>query len=143
MPTWSFKEPLVSSHSLCPVVFLEVKYGPEPQSGVGGDHLELGDHLLQDLTRIEGKRLLSETDLLVAFQGKTAHGQRRTWSESPGGCCVIENYVAGTLVIEVFTARDQERIWRGVGSVDLPNEKNLEYLRTKREKLGHILDLMG
>ena len=24
-----------------------------------------------------------------------------------------------------------------------PNEKNLEYLRTKREKLGHILNLMG
>ncbi len=25
----------------------------------------------------------------------------------------------------------------------LPNEKNLEYLRTKREKLGHLLNLMG
>ena len=24
-----------------------------------------------------------------------------------------------------------------------PNEKNLEYLRTKREKLGHVLNLMG
>ena len=24
-----------------------------------------------------------------------------------------------------------------------PNEKNMDYLRTKREKLGHILNLMG
>ena len=24
-----------------------------------------------------------------------------------------------------------------------PNEKNLEYLRTKKEKLGHVLNLMG
>ena len=24
-----------------------------------------------------------------------------------------------------------------------PNDKNLEYLRTKREKLGHILNLMS
>ena len=24
-----------------------------------------------------------------------------------------------------------------------PNEKNLEYLRTKKEKLGHVLDLMS
>ena len=65
MPTWSFKEPLVSSHFLCPVVFLKVKDSPEPQSSVGGDNLELGDHLLQDLSRVEGKWLLSETDLLV------------------------------------------------------------------------------
>ena len=25
----------------------------------------------------------------------------------------------------------------------LPNDKNMDYLRTKREKLGHILNLMG
>ena len=64
--TWSLKEPLISSNSLCSVVLLEVQHGPQPQRGVGGDHLELGDHLFQYLTRIEGEWLLSETYLLVS-----------------------------------------------------------------------------
>jgi hypothetical protein len=67
-----------------------------------------------------------DTDLLVVFQGSTRAAERRTFAESPGGCCVIEDYVAGTLMIDVFDARSGERIWRGVGEVDLPNEKHLE-----------------
>ena len=78
MPTWSFKEPLISSHSLCPIIFLEVQDGPQPQSGVGGDHLELGDHLLQNLSRVEGKRLLGETDLLVGMAKLNLKTNKRT-----------------------------------------------------------------
>ena len=46
---------------------LSVQHGPEAQCGVGMHNLELGDHLLEHLSREEREGILGQTDLLVGM----------------------------------------------------------------------------
>lgn len=72
---------------------------------------------------------LEDADLLVVFRGSGHRSERTIWAESPGGCCQIQNYIAGTLRIDIFDARGSQRVWSGVGRVDLSiktTEKELE-----------------
>jgi 3,4-dihydroxy 2-butanone 4-phosphate synthase/GTP cyclohydrolase II len=52
---------------------------------------------------------------------------------------IITNNPAKRVAIEGYGLRIVERVPLEVA----PNEKNLEYLRTKKEKLGHVLHLMS
>ncbi len=66
-----------------------------------------------------------EADLIVLFQGQAVRQQRATHGDFFGGCCVIREYVAGTVEIDIHSRNDGKRIWRGVAQVDLPTAKNL------------------
>ena len=63
---------------------------------------------------------LGKSELLVVIQAKTHTSQRHVFADSPGGgCCVLQDYVSGTLQIELFDPSSGNRLWRGVGQIDL------------------------
>lgn len=79
------------------------------------------------------------SDLLVVVQEKALPAQRQIFAESPGGCCQIQNYVANTLVLEVFDARRGVGIWRGTGEVDLQSVSEQDLESTARRTVAAIL----
>ena len=69
---------------------------------------------------------LGTSELRVVVQTRARTAQRAVFGESPGGCCVVRDYVEGTLEIDVFAAQGGTRIWRGVGQVDLDSTADRE-----------------
>jgi len=60
-----------------------------------------------------------QSDVLVVMQTKDLPREREVLATPPAGCCVVQRYVEGTLVIEIFDARSSQMIWHGEGEVDL------------------------
>jgi len=76
---------------------------------------------------------LGQGELIVILQTSERTAERRVFADTPAGCCVTERYVTGTLAIEIFDARSQEGIWRGVAEVDLEDssEEEIRALATR------------
>lgn len=75
--TWSFKQPLIPGNPPGASFLHEVQDSTEPKCRVSRDHFQLGHHLLQDLSRVEGERILGQTDLLVGMTQLDLQGRRR------------------------------------------------------------------
>lgn len=79
------------------------------------------------------------SDLLVVIQGRTQTRERRVFAESPGGCCAVDEYLAGTLVIQIFDAGSSQRLWRGVGEVDIRSEDEKDVRHAASDAAAAIL----
>ena len=99
-------------------------YALVPPPEVRDDVRERVEGAITEQLDARGYRLapLGESDLLVLIQGRTQTSTRQVFAESPGGCCRVESYTAGTLLIEFFDGRSGKPLWRGVGEVDLHND---------------------
>lgn len=65
--TWSLKQPLIPSNPFGATFLHRVQYSTKPQCCVSWHHLQLSDHLLQNLPWVEGEGVLGKTDLLVCM----------------------------------------------------------------------------
>lgn len=76
---------------------------------------------------------VGENDLLVLVQGRAVPGRRQVFAETPGGCCETQEYIEGTMVVELFDTASGQRVWRGVAQIDIdaPTEKAVESAVTR------------
>ena len=62
----------------------------------------------------------SEADMLVAYRGVGIEkSRRRTQVDAESQYTVEEEYIEGTLEIDMFDPADRQVIWRGVGQIDI------------------------
>ena len=64
--------------------------------------------------------------MVVAFRGRRESRARLVNAGDPdANFYEVRNYIGGTLQIDVFEAGNDEAVWRGVGRVDIYDEREL------------------
>jgi hypothetical protein len=82
---------------------------------------------------------LDEADMVVAFHSSGESRARSELAPDPDtNYYVVRNYIEGTLTIDVFERGGHEPVWRGVGKMDIKNER--EAPRVAAEAVRAILD---
>lgn len=75
---------------------------------------------------------LDSADMVVAFRGSGKSRERLEDAGDPDAdFYVVQDYIEGTLVIEVFAHGGETPLWHGTGEVDVSTEANLEKAAAK------------
>jgi hypothetical protein len=82
---------------------------------------------------------VGRNDLLVLARGRAVPTSRQVFAETPGGCCEIEEYIAGTLVIEIFETARGVRIFRGAVETEIDSRSEQEVGDAIRRSVRAIL----
>jgi hypothetical protein len=80
----------------------------------------------QQLTA-KGYRAVSvaNADMVVTFRASgEPRSRRRDAGDPDANYYVVHEYIAGTLVIDVFDVLGKQLVWHGVGNVDVPSDRN-------------------
>ena len=63
--------------------------------------------------------------MLVAYRASGVRKSRRRNAGDPDAdIYVVQDYIAGTVEIDVFRRGERDPIWRGIGEVDVYQEEN-------------------
>jgi hypothetical protein len=70
---------------------------------------------------------LEGADMVVAFRAGGESRQRFQYASDPEtSSYVVQEYIEGTLAIDVFAAGDRKPVWHGTGQVDIFRENDVE-----------------
>lgn len=117
--------------------FATYAQAPPPEAPLVGEAVRAEiDKVMQ--TKGYREAPIADADMVVAFHSSGASRARRELSPDPDtNYYVVENYIEGTLTIDVFERGGRKPVWHGVGKMDVDDERQAP--RVAAEAVREIL----